>query len=117
LLHFKQHIHVFFAKKYKIVRTKSNPILHIGRQASKTNRSRGLPLNWIPKFCFFFSATFSNVLVSVLDESGQSQPKYAFPVSLVAEYDPEVSPFKLVLLPLSPIPIRTHNAGFILMIL
>ena len=37
------------------------------------------------------SATFSNVLVSSLDENGQSKPKYTFPVTLVAEYDPEVS--------------------------
>ncbi len=37
------------------------------------------------------SATFSNVLVSSLDENGQNTPKYTFPVTLVAEYDPEVS--------------------------
>ena len=36
------------------------------------------------------TATFSNVLVSTLDETGQSQPKYTLPVTLVAEYDPEV---------------------------
>ena len=36
------------------------------------------------------TTAFSNVLISTLDESGRSQPKYTFPVTLVAEYDPEV---------------------------
>jgi hypothetical protein len=43
------------------------------------------------------SASFTNVLVSLLDESGQSKPKYTFPVTLVAEYDPEVSQDRLQL--------------------
>ncbi len=37
------------------------------------------------------TTAFNNVLVSTLDESGRSQPKYTFPVYLVAEYDPEVN--------------------------
>lgn len=37
------------------------------------------------------TATFDNVLISTLDENGIAQPKYTFPVSLIAEYDPEVS--------------------------
>ena len=36
------------------------------------------------------SATFTNILVSNMDENGQSSPKYTFPVTLIAEYDPEV---------------------------
>lgn len=44
------------------------------------------------------SATFSNVLVSNLEETGQSQPKYTFPVTLVAEYDPEVRHFEIDIL-------------------